>query len=212
MSDVIKLSVGPKKKNVKAFVPENGADFSNFQTFDEEAMQKKELEKKFNKTFQEGYDKAKNDLEEEYSNQFIQKTEEFYSILSSFEQKLISYEEAFEKIVVEISTKIAEKVLRREIVSKSVVASALSDSVKKVLGANEVIIKINPADLDIISSDGTIESLERSFSKIKFEEDKSIEKGGCFIETEIGNVDSRIGTQLEEITRKLEQSLEKEEG
>ncbi len=212
MSDVIKLSVGSKKKNIKAIVPENGADFSNFKTFDEEDLRKKELETRFNKAFEEGYEKAKNELEEDYSNQFVQKTEEFYSILSSFEQKLISYEDAFEKIIVEVSSRIAEKILQREIESKTIVASALSNSVKKVLGANEVIVKINPGDLNIISTDGTVDSMEKSFSKIKFEEDKSIEKGGCFIETEIGNVDSRIETQLEEIKRKLEQSLEREEG
>ncbi|MGD8777605.1 MAG: FliH/SctL family protein [Ignavibacteria bacterium] len=211
MSDVIKLSVGSKKKNIKAIVPENGVDFSNFQAFDEEALRKKELETKFNKAFQDGYEKAKCDLEEEYSNQFMQKTEEFYSILSSFEQKLISYEDAFEKIIVEVSSKIAEKILQREIENKTIVGTALSNSAKKVLGANEIIIKINPEDLKLISTDGTVDSLEKSFSRIKFEEDKSIDKGGCFIETEIGNVDARIETQLEEIKRKLEQSLVKEE-
>ncbi|MHB9041598.1 MAG: FliH/SctL family protein [Melioribacteraceae bacterium] len=34
-----------------------------------------------------------------------------------------------------------------------------------------------------------------------------MELGGCLIETEIGNVDARISTQLNEMQRQLEDSL-----
>jgi flagellar biosynthesis/type III secretory pathway protein FliH len=46
--------------------------------------------------------------------------------------------------------------------------------------------------------------MKDSFSKIKFEKDDRIELGGCFVESEIGNADGRISSQLNELKRKLE--------
>ena len=46
----------------------------------------------------------------------------------------------------------------------------------------------------------------KSFSKIKFESDERIETGGCFIETEIGNVDGRIVPQLKELKKQFEET------
>jgi flagellar biosynthesis/type III secretory pathway protein FliH len=50
--------------------------------------------------------------------------------------------------------------------------------------------------------------MKDSFSKIKFEQDDRIELGGCFIESEIGNADGRISSQLNELKRKLELGLD----
>ena len=39
----------------------------------------------------------------------------------------------------------------------------------------------------------------------------SIEKGGCFVETELGNIDARISSQLNEIIKQLELNFVKED-
>jgi len=67
-----------------------------------------------------------------------------------------------------------------------------------------VIIKINPADFSVLHSEDQGIFLEESFSKIKFEQDEKIEPGGCIVETDIGNVDSRIATQIFEVRKHLE--------
>jgi flagellar biosynthesis/type III secretory pathway protein FliH len=46
---------------------------------------------------------------------------------------------------------------------------------------------------------------------IKFEIDDNIEIGGCLIETEIGNLDARISSQLNEISKALENVIIKNE-
>ena len=75
------------------------------------------------------------------------------------------------------------------------------------MGANEIRLKLNPADIEELNE--TTKNLihSGSFNKIKIEPDERIELGGCLIETEIGNVDSRISTQLNEMQRQLEDSL-----
>jgi len=87
----------------------------------------------------------------------------------------------------------------------------LKEAVRKILGANEILIKINPEDYKGISLDGTHKDLERNFSKIRFEQDNNIDPGGCLIETEVGNVDARIASQLDEISKQLENNFLSEE-
>ncbi|MBZ0199159.1 MAG: hypothetical protein K8H86_04775 [Ignavibacteriaceae bacterium] len=43
---------------------------------------------------------------------------------------------------------------------------------------------------------------------MKFEPDDTLDMGGCFIETEIGNVDARLSTQINEIKKQLELTLD----
>lgn len=208
MSDVIKLNI--KSKSLRAFVPEPGMEFNSFTAVSDEDNIKKVIEAKFQSGFTEGYNNAKR-IEDEYTKDLLVKTESFYKILSEFEQKLISYEQSFDKIVIGVSAEIAERILHREISNKTIIQNTLKDAVKKILGANEIIIKINPEDLKFISLDGTQKELERQFSKIRFEQDENVDVGGCLIKSEIGNVDGRVSTQLDEISKQLENIILSEE-
>ena len=169
------------------------------------------MERKYQTGFDEGYQKAKDDLENEYSEELLKKTEEFYQILANFELKLIDYEKSFDEIVITVSTKIAEKIVQREVENKTAIQSTLKEAVRKIMGANEIIIKINPQDYNSITQDGTQKDLEKNFSKIRFEQDGNIDIGGCLIESETGNVDARISTQLDEITKQLRNNIMNEE-
>jgi len=66
------------------------------------------------------------------------------------------------------------------------------------------VIRLNPADYESIVNDGKTYQLKDTFSKIKFEQDERIEIGGCLVESEIGNADGRISSQLNELRRKLD--------
>lgn len=198
MSNIVRLKI--KQKSIKARIPE--ADES-FALSSEEDGYKKELETSFQNGYNEGYEAAKAELEKNFTQELVAKSEEFYNILSSFENKLIEYEEAFGNIVIEVAHKIAEKIIKAELDHRSAIEETLQEGLKKVLGANEVIVKLNPGDLDRLKSDGTDSGLAENFSRIKFETDTNIMQGGCLIETEIGNVDARILTQVSEVVKQL---------
>ncbi len=212
MSNVIK--VGNSGRGLKALVPgtlNNDKDINEIYK-EEENKLKKELEKYFQQGFDEGFEAARSQLEQEYTDQILAKSEEFYSILSGIEERLQSYEKSFESIVIAVSGKIAQKILNREIENKSIIESTLKNAVGKVLGANGIVLRINPSDYDLLNEGNFIVSLNNSFNKLKFESDDSVEKGGGLIETEIGNVDARISSQLDEIIKQLENSLNNEIG
>lgn len=207
MSNVIKLNV--KSKNLKAFVPAAGESAEQFKgkLYDEKDLMKREIEMRYKKGFEDGYNTAKEELEKQFTDELINKSEEFYKILSSFEEKLTSYESAFDKVVIGVSKQIASKILQREIECESIIEETLKNSIQKVLGANEVIIKVNPADHELLTDGDRSKFLDGHFTKIKFEADGNISRGGCLVETEIGNVDARVNSQLNEITKLLENKL-----
>lgn len=157
--------------------------------------------------FQRGYEEARAEMEQSFDSSLLQKTEEFYAILSSFEEKLSGYESAFDQLVLQLSTKIAEKIVHREVTMSSTIEQVLRESIKKVMGSNEVHIKMHPDDYQLLYNDGKTAFIEKSFNKIKFEPTDKVERGGCVIETEIGNVDARIESQLQNITNELMASL-----
>lgn len=209
MSDVIKLNI--KSKSLKAVL--NDDNISSIDIDDQEGNDKRyrvELERQFNLGYNKGYDDAKAELESEYNQQMMEKAEEFYSIIKSFEERIINYETAFEKVVIETSKQISKKIITREIENQSIIETVLKNSLQKVIGANQILIKLNPNDYQSIVNSDFLPELENQFNKVKFEEDEKIEKGGCLINTELGNVDSKISTMVNELIKKLENAVEEQ--
>lgn len=206
MSDVIKLNTA--RKGIKARVPGMRDEIPDFSEYNEEKeIWKRKIDETYTQAYDEGYQAAFRELKNNYDNELIQKSEEYYNILSTFEKELDNYSEAFNEIVINISKRIAEKIIQREIKEKSPIEEVLKVSLSKVLGANEVIIKLNSTDYKYLDTEKDKAELEQNFSKIKFEQDAGIAAGGCVIETAVGNVDGRISTQINEVIKQLENEI-----
>ena len=200
MSNVIKMnSVSSKKLSIR-FKSE----------LDEIAERKKpvenqlqvQLKERYEEGFKEGYKNASTEIENIYKEKFIKKVDEFNKILKTIDEKIAGYDGEFENLVLKLSFEIAQKITRREIQKDSIIEEVLKESLKKILGANSVIIKIHPEDYKILNEDINKKIFfDESFSKIKFEQDDRIEQGGCVVETEIGNVDGRISSQINELKK-----------
>ncbi|MEW6653764.1 MAG: FliH/SctL family protein [Bacteroidota bacterium] len=203
MSDVIKLTARSNKSSVK--VAAIGATNAKE---DETDLLKRQLDDYYRMGYREGQEKARRDLEQDYSNKLIRKYEEVYNILQQYDENLLDLEKSFESLVIETAYEISKKIVQREIENRSVINENVKAAINKIIGANEVRLKMNPADIEALNTDSKNMINSSSFNKIKIEGDERIEKGGCLIETEIGNVDARISTQIIELKRKLEESIE----
>lgn len=200
MSEIIKLN--KKSIKLKAFVAnELLPDNSNEKQSD---SLKTLIQSQYSRGFEEGQLAAKLKLEEEYLNNLQNRYDIFNQITAKINKQLIDYDSAFEELIINISLLVAEKVIRREIDKQSIAQIVLEESIKKVIGSNELIVKLNPADLELINKEFHKKFSEDMFSKIRFESDDRIEKGGCFIESEIGSADGRIASQINELRKKME--------
>ncbi|QQS35477.1 MAG: hypothetical protein IPM56_14675 [Ignavibacteriales bacterium] len=204
MSEKIKIPARATKIAVK--IKDNNSTKLNSQDSTEDFIQK-QLDQYYQQGFTEGQQKERQELEQIFSQRLIDKYEELNNLMSSVDQKVLLYEKEFESLVINLAFIVAESITRKEIQQQPNIVSTLKDAVKKILGANDVKVKLNPEDhSEIAGSDDPI-FRDDSFSRIKFEADDRIEKGGCFVETEIGNVDARISTQLGELKRQFDSYL-----
>lgn len=202
MSDILRLNGNSKRLKVKLQNPL--AETEQSEKRKEEDYIQTNLQNYYDRGYSEGRASAAEEIKKQFEEQLNNHVEKFTKVLSEINAKISEYDKAFEKIVIELAFLIAEKIIRSEIKDKNTIGKTLKDSVKKVIGSNNVIVKLNSDDLKIVN-ESINEILQGSnFSQIKFEPDETIEQGGCYVETEIGNVDARISTQIDELKKRLE--------
>lgn len=206
MSNVLKVNAGKSKPQVKVISGEESVQEER----EIESVQKR-IEEAYKKGFNDGQQKLRRELEKDYSDKLYKKYEEVYNILSAYDQQMEEFEAEFEKLVINTAIEISKKIVQREIEKETLINENLKSAISKIIGANEVKIRLNPSDLEQLNEFSKNLLNNSSFNKIKFEPDDRIEMGGCLVETEIGNVDARISSQLEELRKKLEESIPKKE-
>jgi flagellar assembly protein FliH len=200
MSEVIKINKRPT--NIIAYA--EGATV--FQTSEEQKKQdfEVELHNHYTKGFNDGQQAIRVTLEQGFNEKILKKYSELNNVISALNDKAVQLDSQFEILVMNVAFIISETILKREIEKESIVKTVIDEALRKVIGANEIIVRLNPKDYESIILEGKSFQLKDSFSQIKFEKDDRIELGGCFIESEIGNADGRISSQINELKRKIE--------
>lgn len=103
-----------------------------------------------------------------------------------------------EKEAVDLALAVAKKIVCQEIsANNQIVLNVVKEALKKVESKEEIVIKINPVDLEVIEKCRTdTPSLFSEVRDVVFKGDPSLTNGGCVIETKLGDVDARIERQL----------------
>jgi flagellar assembly protein FliH len=87
---------------------------------------------------------------------------------------------------------------------KDVVRANVTAALQKVKGRLNITIRVNVADLKLTTEhvNGFIRKME-GVKGIEVAEDSTVEPGGCVIETDFGEIDARISSQLAELETKI---------
>jgi len=87
---------------------------------------------------------------------------------------------------------------------KNVVVNNIVQSLQKLQQKSDVIVRVNLSDLDLASShkEDILKMAERVQS-ITIAEDSTVDPGGAIIETDFGEIDARIASQLREIEDRI---------
>jgi flagellar assembly protein FliH len=185
----------------------NPVENPGIETEKEEIFFQKQLQQYYEKGYNDGQKSTFEKFEKEYNDKLAMKYKNISELISEFDKTIAEYDRSFEKIIINIALIIAEKIVQREILQEPIIDAVLKESLKRVIGSNKIIVKLHPSDLEIINQDSGNLFIDDSFSKIKFDSDERIERGGCFIETEIGNVDARISSQFNEMKKQFESTI-----
>lgn len=107
--------------------------------------------------------------------------------------------------LMELVFNIARKVIGDEIkTSPKMVVEMLEKGFKKIKDAKQYEIKVHPMDYQILSAEKErLQEILKTTGSVKFTQDENVERGGCKIVTESGEISSEPGKQLDIIIKEL---------
>jgi len=151
----------------------------------------------FEQGSQEGYEKGKAEVE--------RLIERMHKILEAVMQRREEILQDTESQIVELVILMARKVIK--ILSenqKNVIMANTVAALRKVKTRGSVTLRVNIEDVKLTTAhaDEFIQHVE-NVQGITVQEDSSVEKGGCIVETDFGAIDARISSQLTELENKI---------
>lgn len=153
----------------------------------------------FERGIEEGNRRTTELLQDQYAIRMEEESEKVNRLMESIQKVLVLQSESTELALFQFSLGVAEQIIRREVaMDKEILLNIIKDGIRKIVGVERMKIRIHPADLSFVQEKKqTINSVSDSLREIVFEPDASVEQGGCTIESDIGNVDARIASQLD---------------
>ncbi|HON12548.1 MAG TPA: flagellar assembly protein FliH [Treponema sp.] len=131
--------------------------------------------------------------------------ERAHQILERAQEKRAEILAETEQQIVDLVLLIARKVIK--VISenqRNVVVSNVVQALRKVKGRGDIIIRVNVDDLKLTTEHikDFIQLIE-GVKNIQVVEDSSVDRGGCIIDTDFGEIDARISSQLAELEQKI---------
>lgn len=157
----------------------------------------------FEKGYAEGLKKAQSEYEDK-----LQKD------VSVFASGLVEVVEAREKTVLAAKSDLesflllaVEKICRKKVSEdKHLINRVLEEILPLLAGSEEIIIEVNPKDLEVVESQkATIMASALIVKEIRIVADEKVERGGCMIHSNLGSVDARVSTQLDAILNLMQE-------
>ncbi len=158
-----------------------------------------------NRGYQDGYQAG---VEKGREESVMSAKELLERVKKIHEEMLLKKVEIFEKNeeeLIELAYQIAVKIVKKEIdMDKNIIKNNLMEALKKVPISKSITIIVNWEDLEYIKSiKNQLFSEIQGVEKIEIVENRSIERGGCILETSMGTIDATISSQLEIIFEKF---------
>lgn len=115
-----------------------------------------------------------------------------------------------EQLLVNLALAVAEKIMHRACQEGSTfILSVVREAIRQVEDAKRVEIRVHPSELPLlkkhmkeIAQDGGL------IQECVVHADPQIQPGGCVVQTEKGNVDARLDTQLQALRQALQEAAE----
>ncbi|MFK5881691.1 MAG: flagellar assembly protein FliH [Sulfurospirillum sp.] len=145
-------------------------------------------------SFDEGYSKAKEELELSYN----ERVSNYIESAKKLEEKSKSFDNFFKKVeknIIDTSLEVAREVIKKEVsgASSQVAHSLAKELIKDLKDASKITIKVNPKDFDALND------IFAQNAKIDVQSDTAVSLGGVILLSDSGNLDGNISARLEKV-------------
>ena len=144
----------------------------------------------FNKGRESGFEEGKKEM----TNLILQAKDVLNQAIRERELLIRSIEPEMAKL----SVRIAEKIMRYQIdIDQGAVVNMISSALDTLKQREEIVIKVNQEDYYYAKEKKSVfASMVEGLKKLDVVVDSGVDRGGCIIETDLGNIDARISTQI----------------
>lgn len=125
--------------------------------------------------------------------------------VSQLQQQLLAWRLAWEQRAIDLAVGIAEKICRRELMSRPEIVLSQIEAALQLAGPDDQIeLRIHPQDREVFGPliDALVARLT-DLSRTLLIEDPQIQTGGCVVRTKYGSIDTQLSTQLARIAEEL---------
>jgi flagellar assembly protein FliH len=115
---------------------------------------------------------------------------------------------AAERSAVELALAIAEKIVGAAVSARpETVLEVVGGALLRTATRHRLVIEVNPEDLELVSesAEGLAARLG-GVQRLDVVAERRVERGGCIVRTEEGEIDARIGSQLERLAELLSEA------
>lgn len=122
---------------------------------------------------------------------------------AQYAELMAQAEDAIVTLALGLAKNIVQELVNEE---KSVVIAQARKAMQTLRGADSVVIRLNPVDIDALEiAKSTLLTDPMQMPNVKLESDYTIEEGGCIMESQLGTIDAQIKTQFEKLAETLRQ-------
>jgi flagellar assembly protein FliH len=146
---------------------------------------------------------------QEAEGSIAQRGAELAGVISSLAQARDKLLDDAEESVLEMSLAIARRFVGQSaLLGDELIRKTIKDAVKMVTEKDKVVIRVNPDDLEEVRGhQDDIIFIGDGINRLEVRGDKQVDRGGCVVETEAGNIDARIASRFDEIDKALRQAF-----
>jgi flagellar assembly protein FliH len=170
-----------------------------------EAEIQAKVDKQEKEAFAKGHAEGREEGFQEGRQEVERLVESLQKIISAAIEKRNQIIQESETQVINLVLLIAKKVIK--VISenqRNVVINNVVQALRKLKSRGDVVIRVNLADVELTSEHiNDFMKMVENVKSVTVLEDSSVDRGGCIIETDFGQIDARISSQLHEIEEKI---------
>lgn len=167
-------------------------------------IQIKELcDKAYNEGYDEGVVQGQRQQEAVSGVEIQQLKQNFQKVLRALPEEMKQAFIDVEDMAAALCLNIAKKVIRKEVESKEHIITLIRDIIKDISDKTTLTIRMSPSDLRMLRDEGLELELAKDVTTLNIVEDMEIQRGGCVIEHNLGQVNAKIEDQISALERNI---------
>jgi len=163
--------------------------------------------------YEKGFAQGERDGFELGQKRFEAVMQQIQKLLTEISRQQEELYKKHERKMVQLVLSITRKILRQEIhLAEEVIAKTLPAAFQHVVERKKIVVHLNPKDYKYLLAhpNNLPFSLEdESLGGVKILADPAITRGGCYIETPLGDIDATLEGQLDQIVSLIWQKFER---